>query len=205
MSENHFFTVPSSFDSSSSGYIAVAPLSGECKDRIYDIQKKINSYFSSDEIWFPKNKQLHITFAHVISPDSTYQSDIDILFKSLKDDVQNSLKDITSSTHPIDVNFNKIRVFEPSIILQGFDNGTFENIRNKFINGFNLPDESRKPPNIIHVSIARFRKKKDIFKIKGLIEDLNVNFTEKILSLELIHETKIYVQNQRKISGYIFK
>ena len=158
--------------------------------------------FSKESLWLPKNEQLHITFAHVISPDSKYKIDRTKLWKDLHPEVKRALEEITKKPLNIEVQFNELLSFQASIIVKGYDNGSYDKLRNKFIKLFNLPDESRRPPNIIHATVARFRNELPFDNVKTVTDGIGVSFTDSTQKLQLIHEEKIFVQSHSVISSF---
>lgn len=199
-------TEVSKFDNRSDGHIIIAPLSKKTRQAIYDIQNKISDTLPVGSLWLPSGKQLHITFAHLISPDATYDSNKDDLWRSLEVGAKKSLYQITTEHPKIDIVFEKIEAFLSTIIVKWKDDGVIDELRRKFTKLVQIPKNTRVPPNIIHTTIARFKKEISFEEVKETVARLEwKQITENISSLELIHEEKIFVQEHSILNSYLLK
>jgi hypothetical protein len=191
----------------SDGYIVIAPLSDATLCKIKCIQKEISEKLPANSLWLPNEEQLHVTFAHIISPDKVYPTSKSSLWEQLQSPVNNALKNVVSKFDTT-VMFNKVSVFPSAIIITGVehakdpnDNG-FRNCRQTFINGFDLPTESRRPPEIIHATIARFKIELPLNTVNEAVEKIEINFLEQFNCLQLIHETKPLGEKFEVIRSY---
>jgi len=195
-------TVPGDFDRSEHGYIVIAPLSEQSKQVVYGIQEQLAQLFPSSSFWFPRGDQLHITFAHVLSPDSDYLTDPEELAKALGPQAIEVLQYIIPNPLRLEVSFNAIEAHESTVIIKGHDDGGYDRLRKAYEESIELPPETRKPPTIIHSTIARFRDELDFDKLKAFVDGLTVSFTEVTTELHYIHEKKIYVQEHDIIARF---
>lgn len=195
-------TTPSTFNINSHGYIIISPLSENLKKQIYVIQNKLANKFGKSVFWFPEKDQLHITFAHIISPDASYPVNPTILYENLSPTAIKTLDKITPETLNICVNFGTVEAHPSAIILKGHDDGSYDSIRRQFSDSITLPSQTRRPPNIIHSTIARFRQKIDLNTIQNFVEDFKLDQPEDLTELLLIHETKIYAQEYNIIKRF---
>jgi hypothetical protein len=195
-------TVIGDFDRVEEGYIVIAPLSEEIKQAIYGLQKKLTERFSLAALWLPKDEQLHVTFAHVISPDADYPTDRAKLYDQLEPDVKRVLTQLMSDVPKIEITFDTIEVSPAAIVIKGYDDGSFDKLRAAFMDGIQLPEETRRPPTSIHSTIARFRAELDLADLKKLVEGLSISVKEDMQELHLIHEKKIYVQAHDVIARF---
>lgn len=175
------------------GYIVIAPLSKESKHAIYAIQDNLQARFPDNKFWFPREEQLHITFAHIITPNAEYPEDPKVIWGRIGAQARAALKSCIPDSLNIDVVFDSIETFPNSIILKGHDDGTYDKLRQDFVNNFELPDSSRRPPNIIHTTIARFYDEMDLGQVQEYVNSLDLSFIETTTELQVIHETGLYV------------
>jgi|GEM_PF-2048371 len=175
------------------GYIVIAPLSQQSKDVIYVLQDAIQKQFPNNRFWFPRGDQLHITFAHIITPNVDYPESQRAMWERIRSQALAALEQCVPNPLAIDVTFDTIEAFPNAIGCIGRDDGTYEALRKNFVNRFALPDASRRPPNIIHTTIARFYDEMALDEIQACISGLNPTFVEVTKELQVIHETGLYV------------
>ena len=180
------------------------PLSDTIKEAVYSVQAKLAKAFGEDAFWFPRDEQLHVTLAHIISPDGTYGQSIPEIYRQIKDEASAAFAAaIAGQTAPA-VCFNLVKSFPTAIILQGHDNGTIQSIRDIFITYLTLPDGTRKPPDIIHITLARFLKPLELAKVEKFIaEKCSLNISAELVEVQLVSERKIFLQDFITIENYI--
>ena len=188
--------------SKTDGYIIISPLSDILKKQIYSIQNSLADKFGESSFWFPKQEQLHITFAHIISPDAIYDKDPSTIYKNLSSVVNETLSQIASEYLITSANFGAVESHPSAIIIRGHDSGNYKLSRQKFTGSVALPPQTRRPPKIIHSTIARFKKELDKHDLKNLTDGINFSLDEDISELLLIHETKIYAQEYKIIKRF---
>lgn len=202
MSSMSKLTDPADFDGYDHGYIIVAPLSDKTKQAIYKIQDEIANHFPRAGFWFPRGDQLHVTFAHVITTDSDYSTDREELYEKLGPQVIDVLSRIVSNPLSIETTFNVIQTYTAAITIQGHDDGSYEALRQTFTDAVQLPEGTRRPPNIIHSSIGRFRDEIDYDKLKDFVDSLSISFSETTTELLFVREKKIYMQEHDIIARF---
>jgi hypothetical protein len=175
------------------GYIVIAPLSQKSKDAIYAIQDAIQAAFPRNRFWFPRGDQLHITFAHIVTPNVAYPEPHNAVWEHVRSQALAALKKRIPDPLAINVTFDTIVASNISVILKGYDKGTYDKLRKDFVSGFTLPEASRRPPDIIHTSIARFYDEIDMDQVQKCINSLEPTFVEVTKELQVIHETGLYV------------
>lgn len=183
------------FDRKTEGYIVILPLPSEARKTITDIQSQIASKLPGGSLWLPRDEQLHITFAHVVSPDAEYSDVRSEIFKDISDDVVSSLHSVADLLQGTDVTLNEIHASKSAIYLVGHDNGAVQQARQEFIQGFALPESSRRPPNIIHTTIVRFKEEFPFEQVDQLVAQIDPDVVFKIGDLELIKEHSMYTQS----------
>lgn len=200
-------TEVSDFDHPGQGYIVIAPLSAQSRDRIGEIQARYAKRFGASNLWLPHGSQLHITFAHIITPNAEYQEAPSVLFERLRPLAARALQlsAQTLTPHGISSTFGSIEAYSASVIIKARDDGSFDEARKVFTDNFELPVESRRPPNIIHSTICRFRSELDLAEVEGYINEIMADFSpfdEVTESLQLIHEQKIFVQQHQVLETF---
>ena len=185
----------------SDGYIVVAPLSDETKRSITELQQHIAGALPEGSLWLPQDDQLHITFAHIVSTDSTYSEPRDVLFGRVHDAAVAGLERIATKSQPITVHFDTIEVYKGAIIIKAHDDGTYQRLRQEFVESFQLPKGSRMPPTIIHTTIVRYLQPLALDTVRAAAET-KLDVTEVTNELRLIHEQKIFVQQHEVIDRF---
>lgn len=191
-------TQPSKLDHPAEGYIVIAPLSDESKQKIADIQSRFVKRFGQYNLWIPTGDQLHITFSHIITPNIEYGEDRTALFSSVHPLASAALRETVSHPLAITSEFNTIEAFPSAVILKASDDGSFARLRKEFIQKFSPPDGTRMPPEIIHTTLLRFRNPVDYAAVQQLTADIMTHFEpfkEVTTLLQMIHEKKIFVQD----------
>jgi len=182
------------FEEPASGYIVIAPLSPENRAVIHGLQDQLAERFGSQNLWLPRDEQLHVTVAHVVSPDGTYDQDKDVLYNEVRHDAVRALQTLALQPLKIDLTFDQIKAFPPAIIIQGHDDGSMDALRQQFVEQFEPPQGTRRPPSIIHSTIARFRNELDFEEVQAATQGMRFSFTQQTTKLQLIHETKLFTQ-----------
>ncbi|HWZ65839.1 MAG TPA: hypothetical protein VNX65_03505 [Patescibacteria group bacterium] len=198
-------TQPSEFEHPSEGYIVIAPLSEASKQRIADIQSQFVERFGEDNLWAPSGDQLHITFAHIITPDAEYKEDRATLFSRLRPLATAALNKTIPGPFTITSQFYAIEASPSAVILKASDDGSFERFRKGFISNFSPPDGTRMPPEIIHTTILRFRNSIDLNVVRQLAQKIMtgfVPFEEQTTVLQMIREKKIFVQEHEVLEEF---
>lgn len=188
------FTVPSPETGQPvDGYIVIVPLSEASKRHIYTLQAAIQARFPDNTFWFPRGDELHITFAPALTSNTAFAEDPGVIWRRIGGDVRTALRNCIPDPLSIPVTFNKAEAFPPALIISGKDDGTCRKLRNDFLQGFELPQGSRRPPEIIHITIARFYDEMDFSQVQDFVATLEVSFIETIKEVRLVHETGLYM------------
>jgi 2'-5' RNA ligase len=190
------------FKKSTEGYIVIIPIPEETVRLINEVQQKIADRLPDGSLWLPEGEQLHVTFAHIISPDAEYASDRTEIFHSIRPQTEYALTHIGSYISGQVITFNELVVFPAAIILRGTDNGFMNESRNKFERLVPLPSNTRKPPTIDHITIARFRKPLDLAQVEAAAPDITFHSKVQVDKLQLIQEHNIYAQKYTVLSEY---
>lgn len=187
-------TTPSITNKATTGYIIIAPLSEENRQILHQLQDKISSRFNRISFWFPRDDQLHITVAHIITPETMGGEAANSLYRSISNQALAALQIAIPNPLTIEVEFNSVEAFPGVIIVKGQDNGSYSELRKAFVNNFPLPEGTRLPPNIIHSTIARFYDEVELDEVANFVEHLKVNFTQTTKDILVIRENKVFTQ-----------
>ncbi|MDB5178734.1 MAG: hypothetical protein JWN01_677 [Patescibacteria group bacterium] len=190
------------FDRETEGYIVIAPLPEEAREEVNRLQAALAQHIPESALWLPQGDQLHLTFASVISTDTDYLQERADLFQQAAPQVDAIMPKIASGLQDEIVTFNEVRCFPAAIIVTGLDDGSIAQARNEFTENTNLPMGTRKPPDIIHATIARFRQPVDMDQLHSATASLRINFPFELDRLQLIHETKMYTQAHEVVKEY---
>jgi hypothetical protein len=189
-------------DSPADGYIIIAPLDERIKTALTGVQNKIAEVIPRSTLWLPEDDQLHVTFAHIISPDAKYAESTQSLFTRVGSTAISALGEIVPNDLDIPILFDKIEAFPGSIVVMGRDDGSMQQLRTAFGARFKRPEGTRPAPEIIHTTIARFREEMDLDIVRKCVAGLSVSFEGHITQLQLIHEQKIFVQEHEILQTY---
>ncbi len=190
------------FERQTEGYIVIMPLPDAVTSKIDSLQQEIAEQLPASGLWLPHGDQLHVTFAHVVSPDATYESDRDTLFEAARPAVESALTDVAPLLRGNTIVFDTIQAFPAAIILTGKDYGTMAMARQKYLEKVQLPDGSRLPPKIIHITLARFREQMNMADVEAAIAKLTPNILFTPERLELVQEHSMYTQSHTVIGQY---
>lgn len=72
-------------------------------------------------------------------------------------------------------------------------------MRNRFMELYELDERTKKPPKIIHSTIARFIDSIDVEAVEDAVRQLNVDVTIPVDHLRLVHEQQIPMLRYREV------
>ncbi len=196
-SEKSYFTKPCE------SYIFVGHLPSEVKASVRAIQEKLSEKFGSESFWFPEANALHITITHIISPDGNYSEPVADIYKRVGKEATLAFERSISGVKAPMITFDAVRLFNNAIIIQGHDDGTIQQIRNKFKEYFSLPDGTRTPPAIIHSTIARYTAPLNLEMVQDFAQkELAIDATFRLEGIDLASEEKIFMQKFSTLKHY---
>lgn len=108
---------------------------------------------------------------------------------------------------PFTVTFDELRVYDAAVILAGHDNGELEKIREAVssdIAGLQLP-RTKQPPQIIHISVARYTKVMPLEPVRELAAAEPLQFTLPVNAVHLRHQLKINMLEHTDLQVYDLK
>lgn len=181
-------TIEAPFDQWNDGYIVFAPLSDQMRHLISGLQQQLEVLLPPETLWLPSADALHVTFAHLVSVDSIYVEPRDAIFKRLQLTAVQLLGEITAANAPVTVTFDAIKASPGAIYLQGYDDGRFRQLRDQFAGKLEVPTQTRRPPQIIHTTIAHYRSQIPLQVAEDIVRTMDINFQETFNELDFIHD-----------------
>lgn len=193
-------------NTSVTGYVVNALLSKSSQRAIREIQAAFISEFQ-DTIWATPEEALHITLLDLLSPLVEYGRGKDALFDTIFPKYHEVLNDTLRDRLPIDLIFEKIVVTPSAIIIVGDGQGTetIDNIREQLLRRVNLLPDTKQPPTIAHSTLMRFVGETSLEEVKRFAGSLDISFTERIDTFQLVRESRLPMLEYTQIETYSFK
>lgn len=172
------------------GYVMNTVFSEENSATVMELIDKISQAFG-DSVHCMTAESLHITLLDWIAPLVDYAGkDKHELFKAIYHEYDTAVGDILSGEKQFTVTFDTIHVAPTTIFISGHDNGEFERIRSKYLDAVQLLPDTKRPPAIIHSSLARFKKELDLAEVESVIKQQSIGFEQSIENFQLVHTFK---------------
>lgn len=183
------------------GYMLNSPLYPENQLIIRGLQEKLKNTFG-DIIWNLPAKSLHITLMDWVAPLVDYDQDKDALFREIFDKYDQTLRETIQAVHLTRVTFSEVHVSSAGIYITGTDQGQFDYIRNNFLEKIELLVGTKRPPTIVHTTIARFMSATNLKPIQEFMAGELIQFEQIIDEFVLVRETKIPMLEHEIIETY---
>jgi hypothetical protein len=182
------------------GYVLNTPFAEESQKAIQTLQQKFANQFG-DAIYLPKPGTLHITLMDWLAPLVDYDRDKDELIKEIYDEYDKALEESIEDIAPIAVTFNNIGVSKEAIYLMGEDQGQYQEIRNRFLGKVTLLPNTKRPPQIIHTTIARYLEPIDFEPVQDFVATQSISFphTTDMFRLFRTVDTEMDIKNLLKV------
>lgn len=172
------------------GYIMNTAFSPVNAAQLMQLIRAIEAEFGDGVFCMPE-ASLHITLLDWIAPLVDYDGqDKRQLFEHIRGDYDKALIEIFDDEEPFTVTFDTIQVAPSTIFITGHDNGQYERIRAKFLDKVELLPNTKRPPGIIHSSLARFTKEIDLDQVAAFIAKQKIAFEQPIVNFRLIHTSR---------------
>jgi len=172
------------------GYMINSPLHKDNQLKIRALQEKLEDTFGN-LIWSLPTESLHITLMDWIAPLVDYGQDKDGLFHGLFGTYNQALSETLQSVNSIRVDFSEVHVSKGGVYLTGTDQGQFDYIRTNFLEKIELTLGTKRPPSIIHTTIARFTSSTDLKPVQEFIAGQSIQLDQLVDEFVLVRETKI--------------
>lgn len=184
------------------GYAVNSGFSKPNTEVIAKLMGSIKAQFG-DAVYTPPADSLHVTLLDYLAPASDFDGqDKDSLFDQIYPAYDAAMEQRLSEVEPFEVTFTEIRVTPTTIIIVGQDNGSFERIRNSFVDSVDLLSGSKPAPNIIHSSIARFTKQFPLVEVEDFISNQMIEVRQSIDDFRLMRITKQPMLESELIKTY---
>ncbi len=169
------------------GYIMNTLFSDENSAQVMRLVDDISHEFG-DAVHCMTKESLHITLLDWIAPLVDYDGKSkEELFTSIYNEYDGALSDILASEESFTVTFDTIHIAPTTIYISGRDDGQFERIRSKYLDSIKLLPDTKRPPDIIHSSLARFTKELDLSVVEAFIKHKSLDFKQTVDSFRLVH------------------
>lgn len=203
MNHNEEYTVrDATIGKKAVGYTVNVSLSPSLIQKVQEIQRALQDSFGDAIIPMPADS-LHSTLLDWLAPLVEYGQEKDTLFEQHFNEYDEALTaaldDIAAS---ISVHFSEVRVSQNAVFIVGTDKGEFASIRRKFLDQVDLLPDTKRPPIIIHSTIARFANKVPIRALQKVVEGVSLSVVEKVDHFRLTRESVIPMQTFTTIKDY---
>lgn len=179
-------TIPADYiDRPARGYIYVSLMSPHGRQQVANLLHQLQDELPG-VIWPMPPSALHVTLAEIIQSRKEYTQDKDALFEEHRQEYERQPERILARMGQFAVTFNAIEASEQAIIVRGIDQGQFQSIRSRLVAEVPFPDETKSPPDIIHSSIARYKKSVDLEHVQQIIARHALAFEEPITQFHLM-------------------
>lgn len=152
-------------------------------------------------LWQMPQRAMHITLCEIFQ-SKPYEQDKETLFESFIKEYGSSLTKILSSRKKIDITFNILEASQQAVIVRGSDDGSFDEIRNTIMNNISLSLETKRPPAIIHSSIARYLTPAELDKVQDVVSKHKVSFTEQVTEFKLVKGLRVPLLDYAVLESY---
>ena len=169
--------------------------------KVAEFQEKLTAQFG-DDLWLTPPETLHVTLMDWLAPLVDYGEDKKVLFKGLFPEYDKVFTNILRKQPPITVHFDTLKVTPGAIILVGYDDGSFQHIRNQFTGRIELLPNTKLPPTIIHSTIARYTTEQDLQPIIDFVTSQNLTFDHVVTHFRLAQEQIVPMLNYNLLKEY---
>lgn len=182
-------TVPARYlNEPATGYIYAALLSKHAQSKITELLESMRQELPGI-IWTMPADALHMTLCEVIQSRKSYSEDKDTLFARRRDEYFDGAARALEGIPVFSVIFNQIEVSKDAIIIRTQDGTPFNEIRAKLLGNISLPAVTKRPPDIIHSSIARYQQAVNMETVQAVAANHHIDFTEEIAEFKLLRTT----------------
>lgn len=191
--EHPNLTIPADTKQQVIGYIINSGLSDHLANEVRNVQTSLTEKFP-EAIWATPLDSLHITLMDWLAPLVDYGKDKDEIFHSIENEYADVLQNILANQDPIKVMFDTIEVYPAAIIIKGHDDGSYQRIREQFLDRIDLLPGTKPPGQIIHSTICKFLQPTDINQVKAFVEGVNLAISEEVSEFRLARESQVFMQ-----------
>jgi len=195
-------TIPATYlNKPETGYFYAALLSENAQVKVSGLLQELTEELP-EIIWPMPPEAMHITLCEIIQARKVYSQDKDTLFTDREDEYVHGAAEVLRSIPRFSVMFNRIEVSPEAIIIRTENGSAFNSIREKLLGRITLPDETKRPPNIIHSSIARYVEAVDIERVQSVMAKYSIMLEEPITEFKLIKTLVPPLLEYEELAGY---
>lgn len=179
-------TVPAEYlNSPATGYVYVALLSQSSQEKITGLLEKLAMELP-DVIWPMPQKAMHVTLCEIVQSRKSYSENKDTLYARRRQEYEVGAAEVLCRIPKFGITLDHIEVSPDAIIVRSGDGSMFNDIREKLLGRITLPEETKRPPNIIHSSIARYTKSVQMERVQAAVAKHTIEFKEPITEFKLL-------------------
>ena len=185
-------------------YMSNIPITGEAAMSIRTIQQMLGDQLGS-QLWVQPQESLHVTLFDFIAPKVEYDTPHKKLFDALAGDIDEVMSQLAHEFKQFELQLTLLKFSAGAIYLEGYDDGSIASIRKRFLELFALDAKTKRPPQIIHSTIARFTDSIDIDNIQATVERQVDQIIIPVRSLRLVHEQRIPMLQYETLKEYLLQ
>lgn len=167
------------------GYIYVALLSENTQTEIGSLLNQLSKELPG-VIWPMPAQAMHTTLCEIIQSRKTYSEDKDALYASHRQEYEVGAAEVFRPIPSFSVLLNHIEVSPEAIIIRAEKGNAFNYIREKLLGHITLPAETKRPPDVIHASIARYLCPVDVEDVRAAVAKHTIALAEPITEFKLL-------------------
>jgi 2'-5' RNA ligase len=169
--------------------------------RVERLQQALNARLG-DAVWLTPPEALHITLLDLLAPLVDYGSDKDELFQKLRPSYELAIRAALEDASEIPLTFGSAQVSENAVYFVGQDHGEFAGIRQRFLQRAELLPGTKRPPQIVHFTAARFRRTMPLSLVEDVVHQVNTSFDTQIDTFRLVRETQCPMLEYETLATY---
>lgn len=200
---NDTLTIIDPQDYSPDEYNLVAVPGEALKHEASHIQKRLTESLGN-KVWFTPSHALHMTVMEITGPFSQPVSSRAKYFEQWQHDYGQTAKDIIARFPPIKLRFNQVHASERAIILKAADPTPLNVLREAILSKTRLPANAKLPPDIAHISLARYSKTVSLGEVMQAVSEVTIDLTEIVTSFSILHDVSPPDFNVTTIATYPF-
>lgn len=151
------------------------------------IQERLVRIFG-DAIWLTPSDALHITIMEVTGPHSLPIELRQGRYQHWQRNYGQTIKDMIATFPSASLHFDQIRVSQRAIIVQAADPDALNEMRAALLSKTELPEGTNLPPDIAHMTIARFSEAIDLDDAEQRTKPLSIDHHEYLTAFSLLRD-----------------
>lgn len=185
MKDNATMTKLRSHEDRASYFIGTM-LSRTAAQHIEKLQNQLTRLIGNDIVWCMPTAALHMTLCEIAKQKTSTLPIPEVIALRKQSDIV-ALSQILANQPPITLHFTHIEASDAAIIIRAKPIDAFKKLRNEIVASLPVPPETKRPPQIVHATIARYNKVHNLTAIQANIARLSIDFSETISIFELFY------------------